>query len=227
VKPELERKVEEILPQARSEAWKVFQTAPHALDLDELISLAYQGLAQAAQRWPEYCQRRGFDEAALHYFGAYATRRIRGSMLDAMRSDDWVTRSVRSRAKRLRIAGQDLGKTDAEMAEATGLTIEQVRETLAGMSRRPVSMDAEPVDIREADDVEGKAVVNVVLAAAVEAIEALPGETQLVLALHVYGGLEFREIAEVLEIRASRVTQLYAAGVQIVHGAMITSVRES
>lgn len=237
--PELDRLVEEIIPQARSEAWKVFQSAPHALELDELISLAYQGLAQAAQRWEDYCARNGFesgcgqaectDKAACgtRYFAAYALRRIRGAMLDAMRSDDWVTRSVRGRAKLLREAGQDLGIPEKELAERTGLTVAQVRETMAGMARKPVSMDAEPVDISEADDVEGKAVVNTVLAAAIGAIAELPAQAQLVVALHFYGELEFREIAELLDIREQKVSVLFKQGVQAVHEAMITSVRES
>ena len=42
--PEISRLVTEMLPQARSEAWKVFSAAPHALDLDDLTSLAYTGL---------------------------------------------------------------------------------------------------------------------------------------------------------------------------------------
>lgn len=224
--PELEKLVTEIIPQARSEAWRVFQTAPHALELDELISLSYQGLAQAAQRWPDYCARNGYSEGAYQYFAAYALRRIRGSMLDAMRSSDWVTRSVRGRAKQLRDAGQDLGISETELAAKTGMTIQQVRETLAGMARKPVSMDAEPVEVAEDDDVEGQAVVNSITSAATAAIQGLPGEAQMVLALHFYGGIELREIAELLEIRETKVSQQYQDGVAVVHEAMIHAARE-
>ena len=54
-------------------------------------------------------------------------------MLDEMRSSDWVTRSMRARARALRDAGQDLGRTEDELAAATGLTRKQVRDTLAGV----------------------------------------------------------------------------------------------
>jgi len=236
--PELERLVTEIIPQARSEAWKIFNTAPHALELDELVSLAYQGLAQAAQRWPEYCERRGFSAGCgqrvcedkttcgTRYFAAYALRRIRGSMLDAMRSGDWVTRSVRGNAKQLREAGQDLGISEAELADKTGMSVQKVRDTIAAMARKPVSMDAEPVDVSEDDDVEGQAVVNSITSAATAAIQALPAQTQMVVALHFYGEMEFREIAELLKIRESRVSELYRDGVQAVHEAMINAARE-
>lgn len=236
--PELERLVEEIIPQARNEAWKVFNTAPHALELDELVSLAYQGLAQQAQRWPEYCARRGFDPGCgqrvcrnpetcgTRYFAAYALRRIRGSMLDAMRSGDWVTRSVRGNAKALRNAGQDLGMSETELAEKTGMSVQKVRDTLAAMARKPVSMDAEPVDVSEDDDVEGQAVVNSITSAATRAIQSLPYDQQMVIALTFYGGMEFREIAELLGIRENKVSQLHAEGVAVVHEAMIHAARD-
>lgn len=236
--PELERLVGDIIPQARSEAWKVFNTAPHALELDELVSLAYQGLAQAAQRWPEYCERRGFDPGCgqlvckdkttcgTRYFVAYALRRIRGSMLDAMRSGDWVTRSVRGNAKALRDAGQDLGFSEAELAARTGMSVQKVRDTLTAMSRKPVSMDAEPVDVSEDDDVEGKAVVNSITMAVTDVIYALPYQQQMVVALHFYGELEFREIAELLDIREKLVSDLHAEGVAAIHEAMIHAARD-
>lgn len=236
--PEIERLVAGIIPQAKSEAWRVFSTAPHALEKDELTSLALMGLAQAAEKWPEYCQRNSFDPGCgkaecenpdtcgTRYFAAYALRRIRGSMLDAMRSSDWVTRSVRGRAKLLREAGQDLGISEEELARRTNLTVTQVRDTMASMARKPVSMDAEPVDVSEDDDVEGQAVVNSITRAQVGAIESLPAETQMVLALHFYTGMEFREIAELLEFRESKVSELHAAGVQAVHEAMIHAARE-
>ena len=149
--PEIERLVIEMMPQAKSEAWKVYQAAPHALDLDDLTSLAFTGLMMAAARWPRYCADRNFDSGCgqvpcadpatcgTRYFAAYSLRRIRGAMLDAMRSADWVTRSMRTRAKALREAGQDLGKTEQELSDATGLTSRQIRATAAGVSARPVS----------------------------------------------------------------------------------------
>lgn len=138
--PELEARILELMPQARSEAWKIFQSAPQQLDREELQSLAYLGLVMAAERWERYCAEHGYSPDATEYFAAYALRRLRGAMLDAMRSQDWVTRSVRSRAKAIRAAGQDLGATEEQISETTGLTTQQIRDTLAGVARRPVKI---------------------------------------------------------------------------------------
>jgi RNA polymerase sigma factor FliA len=222
--PEIRRLVIELMPQARSEAWKVFSSAPHALDLDELTSLAYTGLMMAAARWPTYCQANGYNPGATNYFAAYSLRRIRGAMLDAMRSADWVTRSMRAKAKVLRDAGQDLGRSEAELAEQTHLTPKQIRDTLAGVAARPVSFDAEPHDVPDSGDVEGQVVVSGILDEVVKAMDRMDPETRVILALRFHRGLEFREIAEALGITEQRVTELHNAGVLAVHAVMVKAV---
>jgi RNA polymerase sigma factor for flagellar operon FliA len=226
VSPEIMRLVEEILPQARGEAWKVFQTAKHALELDELTSIAYTGLWQAAVRWDEYCARKGFSPEATQYFAAYATRRMRGAMLDAMRSNDWLTRSMRSRAKALRDAGQDLGRTEAELSESTSLTKGQIRETLAGVARKPISVDAEGVDIADTQGVESQVVVDSVLSAVVKVMQELPLRMQVVLCLRYFCLKELREIASLLGETEAKVSVLHVEGVIAVHEAMLKVVQE-
>jgi RNA polymerase sigma factor FliA len=225
--PEIEKQVQDLLPQARSEAWRIFQTAPQQLDRDELQSLAYTGLVMAANRWETYCEANGYSPDATQFFAAYALRRMRGAMLDAMRSSDWVTRSVRSRAKALREAGHDLGKSEDELSEATGLTKQQIRDTLAGVARRPVSVDAEPVDIAEQASVEGTAVVHSVMDAVVEVLRAKPAEVQIIIALRYHQGKELREIAALLGRTPDEVDVLHAEGILAVHDAMIRMVSDS
>lgn len=215
---ELERLVEELLPQARSEAWKIFASAPTQLDKDELVSLAYTGLAMAAAKWPDYCARNSFNEQAYHYFAAYALRRIRGSMLDAMRSADWVSRSVRSRAKALRAADPSDNKTEKQLSEDTGLTVRQIRDTITGVARRPVSMQAEPVDVPEDESVEGQVLVHAILGAAVDLIETFTEEEQIILALRYFRGMELKDIAGELNRTEPEV--------QAIHVKCIVAVRE-
>ncbi len=234
--PEIERLVIDMMPQAKSEAWKVYQAAPHALDLDDLTSLAYTGLMMAAARWPRYCSDRGFDSGCgqvpcadpatcgTRYFAAYSLRRIRGAMLDAMRSADWVTRSMRTRAKALREAGQDLGKTEQELSEATGLTSRQIRATAAGVSARPVSFDAETHDVPDAGDVGEQVVVSGILAAVLAVMDVLDEQTQVILAFRFHQDLGFGEIAAILGITEQRVAELHNAGVQAVHNEMIKAI---
>jgi RNA polymerase sigma factor for flagellar operon FliA len=222
--PEIRALVIEMMPQARSEAWKVFSGAPHALDLDELTSLAYTGLMMAAARWPVYCAERGYDPRATNYFAAYALRRIRGAMLDAMRSADWVTRSMRAKAKALREAGQDMGASEGELEKATGLSRKQIRDTLSGVAARPVSFDAEPHDVPDSGDVEGQVVVSSVLEQVLKAMEALDPVTQVILALRFHAGLEFAEIAGRLGISEQQAAEMHNAGVVAVHGVMVKAV---
>jgi RNA polymerase sigma factor FliA len=219
--PEIERLVEDLMPQARSEAWRRYQAAPQQLDLDELVSLASAGLAMAGARWETYCAEHGYSPDAHQFFAAYALRRMRGSMLDYMRSADWVTRSVRSRAKALRQAGQDLGATGPELEARTGLSAQQISDTLAAVARRPVSMDAEPVDIADSDDVEGQVVVNSVMAAAAAALRRQPFDVQVVIALRYHQGKELREIAGQLGRTEAETADLHTAGILAMHEAMV------
>lgn len=225
--PELQERLTDLVPQARSEAWKVFQTAPQTLDRDELTSLALLGLAQAAERWPVYCEKNGYSPDALEYFAAYALRRIRGAMLDYLRSQDWLSRAMRGRAKALRDAGMDTGVSEAELARRTGLTIAQVRETQAALARRPVSVDAEPVDLTEPGDVESAAMVSVVLDAVVTALRGQGPEITVIIALRYYRGWELADIAPLLGRGLDEVRRFHDQGVLAVHQAMAAAATES
>ena len=236
---EIEHLVEELVPQAKAEAWRRWQAAPQQLDLDELTSLAGTGLAMAGARWETYCAENKFDpgcgnwpctdpgNCATRYFAAYALRRMRGAMLDYMRSVDWVTRTDRSRAKALREAGQDLGATDTELEARTGLSAQQIRSTLAAVARRPVSMDAEPVDVADSDDVESQVVVGSVQDAAVGALRRQRPEVVAVLVLHYHQGKDLRAIASLLGRTEAEIGDLHTEGVLAVHRAMLSAVTES
>jgi RNA polymerase sigma factor (sigma-70 family) len=234
--PEIERLVEELRPQARSEAWRWHQTAPQQLNREELESLACYGLAMAGARWELYCEQRGFSPgcglkrctdpmvcAASRYFAAYALRRMRGAMLDHMRSADWVTRSVRQRAKALREAGQDTGASVAELEQRTGLSASQQDETLAAVARRPVSMDADPVEVADSEDVESRAVVSSVLDALTAALRSQPFRVQAILALHYYQGEDLKTVAARLHLPEDEVSALHQDGILLVHRAMLAA----
>lgn len=221
---ELDSLVVQIMPQARAEAWRVYQRAPHALELDELHSIALKGLAEARARWRAYCAEKGHDPWAIQYFGAYCTRRIRGAMLDAMRSQDWVTRSARTRAKRLRDHGQDLGIPEEELAARSGLTVEEIRETMAAVAAKPVSIDAEPHDVADEADVEGQAVVSSVLGAATTVLSGMGEAAELVLALRYYWNLAVPDIAAVLGVEEDQAAQLHTDAVLAVYDAMLRAV---
>lgn len=216
--------VTEIVPSARSEAYRVWQRAPHALEMDELEALALSGLAAAAARWPLYCAKHGHDPSRFEYFYAYALRRMRGSMLDYLRSQDWVTRSARTQAKLLREAGQDRGLSDAELAAATGMGIEQVRAVNAAVSARPVSIDAESYDVAGADDVEGSAVVGEVMAAMSGVIDRLGHREQVILVLRYYHNMTLPDLAPHVGVSADEAARLHQGAILEIHKAMLGAV---
>lgn len=221
VRPEIAKLVEGLITQARAEAWRAFTKAPHAQEREELESVAYEGLMQAADKWDGYCARNGFSPDALQYFGAYALRRIRGALLDHQRASDWVSRSSRQRAKAIQAAGSDLGRTHEELAAATSLTVEQVRQTQAALARKPVSLDDSSQDLPEHIDVEGQVFVAGVLAAVAAAGQRLAAEAQAVLALRYYEGLELEQISELLGLEPADVQAHHDRGVLEVHQAMV------
>lgn len=211
---------------AESIASQVWRTAPHALDLDELTGIGYLALVSCGRRWSSYCAENNFDENAVQYFKPYVARRVYGALIDANRSADWATRSLRTRARALQAAGQDKGVGEHELAERSGMTVKEVRDTIRDMSRRPVSLEAEELDIISGGGVESDAFTSDVLSTVVGTIRDLDPELQIVLSLHYYRGLQLQEVARTMGISESRASQLHAKGVLAVHAEMVTAAQQ-
>lgn len=217
--------IQQYMGLSQSLARQVWRSAPHALELDELTGIAYLGLVSAARRWPVYCDERGFDPAALQFFRPFVVRRVHGSLMDHIRSSDWATRSLRTRAKALQAAGQDKGLSEKELAERSGMTVKEVRATIRGMAQRPVSLEAEELDPVDGGGVESDAFTADVLGTVVGAIRDLEPEQQVVLTLHYYHGLQLQEVAREMGISESRASQLHARAVLAVHAEMVNAVQ--
>lgn len=214
---------------AISIALQVYNTAPHALELEELKAIAYFGLVDAASRYFEYCEKKGYDADDWHkYFTKYSSLRIRGAIYDRLRANDWATRSLREKSRKINAAVADAQETltNAQLAEMTGLTEKEVRDTKTGMSRMPVSLDGSvnyygqgeenknsPFQIAEDQDTEGKSDVNFILDGFADAVRDLPFEQRLVVVLHYYGGWELRRVAELMEITDAQASALHTEAV--------------
>lgn len=225
VLPEMRVLVESHVGLARSIAFRVYKEATHALELDDLTSVAFQGLTEAAARWPSYCEEKGFDPTATNYFVAFSHHRIRGAIYDYLRAKDWAPRSLRERSKKIREAGQADGLSPEELAERTGLSVKEVKETLSAMSRSPISLDSltarEPHRAGSSDDeiqlevmdlysnVEATASVSSLLESFVAEILKMPKECQVIIALHYYKGVELKRIASLLDLTEARTSQLH------------------
>lgn len=209
---------------ARSLAFRVYRDATHALELDDLTSVAFQGLTEAAVRWPKYCEEKGYDPNATNYFVAFSHKRIRGAIYDYLRAKDWAPRSLREKSKKIREAGQADGLSPEALAEKSGLSVKEVNDTLSAMARAPISLDHLNVSASkmspDSDDmqlevtdlnsnVEATASVVGLLKSFVQEVCKLSYESQVILALHYYSGIELKRIALMLDLTEARTSQLH------------------
>lgn len=197
---------------------------PASVEIDDLIQAGMIGLLDAA---------RHYDGSAGASFETYAGIRIRGAMVDELRSGDWAPRSVhrkvREASEAMRALEQKMGHAarEVDVAESLGVTLDEYRQTMAdAVQCQMLSLDAP----REGEDNEAWQVEDhnspspaeqlqgrEFKKALAEAIAKLPEKEQLVLSLYYRDELNLREIGEVLNITESRVCQI--------HGQALVRVR--
>jgi len=193
---------------------------PSHVNREDLVSCGFLGLIQALER---YAPERGVR------FEAYAMARIRGAMLDGLRALDWVPAHVRQRVRELEKAYSDveakLGRTatEAEVAEYLGIDIEEFQKRLKeGLSSYLLSLEDFTGD---EDSPSGKATwsivddtspppedqvqVNELRHSVAEAIDTLPEKERLVVQLYYYKRKTTSEIARILGVSQSRISQLH------------------
>ena len=197
---------------------------PSNIELDDLISVGVIGLMDAFDK---------YDESRENKFKTYAEFRIRGGMLDELRSQDWVPRSVREKAKQLEKVFLKLEKdrgrqaTDEEVRDEMGLDEKEFQKLMYEV--RSISLlnfddintfsrkgkkiaiantdsNKESTPFSEMDNTNVRNLVE-------KAISDLPEKQRLVLALYYYEDLNLKEIGSILEVTESRVSQLHTQAV--------------
>jgi RNA polymerase sigma factor for flagellar operon FliA len=199
---------------------------PAHVEEADLISYGLVGLISAIQR---------FEPEREIKFETYAITRIKGAIIDELRSLDWVPRSVRSRAREIEKANSKLehllqrAPTDDEMAAELGMTVEEFQEALLQISNSTVAAldelwtvsDASGDQVSLLDTLQDPGAPDpaAVMDATdlkdrmADAIARLPEREKLVVALYYYENLTLREIGEVLGVTESRVSQLHTKAV--------------
>ena len=217
--------ITEYAPLIKYIAQKIAVRLPSNIELDDLISAGVIGLMDAIEK---------YDPTRDNKFKTYAEFRVRGAILDELRSQDWVPRSIRDKAKILDKTmvnlEQELGRspTDEEVAKALQITMDEFHELVHQV--RPVSLlsidDQQTFDNSDKRSImnllEGSKSFNplnqlnvkVVKDIVAKAIEELPERQRLVLSLYYYEDLNLKEIGQVLRVTESRVSQLHAQAVQ-------------
>lgn len=199
---------------------------PRHLDTDDLHGAGALALVQAAQ---------SFDASLGVPFARFATTRIRGAMIDQMRQRDWATRSVRSRARAITTVTEELTKalhrapTDAELAAASGMTQQEVRQVLAGTDRASLlSLDPLTADDQGlgAGLMDGAPRPDEALVAAErigylrDAIAELPERARHVVTGYYLEQRQLTELADELGVTQSRASQLRAEALDLLHEAL-------
>jgi RNA polymerase sigma factor for flagellar operon FliA len=210
---------------------------PAHVEEGDLVSYGLLGLIGAIER---------FDPNRDIKFETYAIARIKGSIIDELRSMDWVPRSVRARARDIERAIADLegrltrAPTDEEIADKLGISEEEFQDSLLEISRSSIAaldeLWASPGSSGDAvaliDTIEDplaaepqSAMAHTELREALgDAISRLPEREKLVVTLYYYEELTLREIGEVLGVTESRVSQLHTKAILRLKARLSSSV---
>ena len=212
-------------PLVKFVAGRLGATLPSHVDEQDLVSYGLLGLIGAIER---------FDPDREIKFETYAIARIKGAIIDELRSLDWVPRSVRTRAREIERAIAELERTlmraptDIEIATKVGITGEELEDSLTEISRTSIaaldelwSPSGSGDQISLIDTIEDQSGPNPEVSleqtelkeALGEAISRLPEREKLVVTLYYYEELTLREIGEVLGVTESRVSQLHTKAV--------------
>ncbi|MET0727421.1 MAG: RNA polymerase sigma factor WhiG [Acidimicrobiales bacterium] len=224
-------------PLVKYVAGRVATGLPQNVDQADLVSYGIFGLIDAIEKFD---LERGFK------FETYAIARIKGNILDELRSIDWVPRSVRAKARALekaysRLEGQlHRTPTDTELASELDLTDDQLQTTLGQISFTGlVALDemlsgGDRGDSMTLGDTLPDSGESPVAAYEVEemrqtladAINRLPEREKTVLTLYYYEGLTLNEIGSVLGVTESRVCQIHTKSVIQLRARIAASERE-
>lgn len=227
--------IEKYAPLVRRQALLLVSRLPSSVELDDLIQAGMIGLLDAVRRYQVMVEAQ---------FETYAVTRIRGAMVDELRSQDWLPRSVRTKARQIdnavTLLRQQLMREplESEIAEQLGLEIEQYyqlleeasgvqvlhyedlarREEGVGDALEFLSGGGKPSSPLEnpLQQLESQALRG----ALIDAIDQLPEREKLLLSLQFEQDLNQKEIAMVMEVTEGRVSQLRSQAIARIRAAL-------
>lgn len=217
------RLVEQYLPLVKYNGERIWARLPDGVELDDLISAGIFGLMDAIS---------AFDLSRGVKFETYCVPRIRGAMLDELRTMDWVPRLVRSKGSKLaeanRVLETKLGRhpTEQELADQLQLSVPELEKmlidanavNLISLNKKWYETDSYK-DVREIDILEDKKCVDPTRRIQKNDLmrlvtKGLNRNERLIIILYYYEELTMKEIGLTLDLSESRVSQMHSSIVQ-------------
>ncbi|CAH0119835.1 MULTISPECIES: FliA/WhiG family RNA polymerase sigma factor [unclassified Paenibacillus] len=223
------RLIEQYLPIVEFVTNRLAIGLPKNVSKDDLASNGVMGLIDAIEK---------FDYMRGLQFETYASWRVRGAILDGLRQGDWVPRSVREKAKKIEDAYQKLEQqylrsvTDQEMSEYLQISEKEFQTMLQEVAVMSICSLEDPIREEESETrlsllVDEKAknpeyTVNefYLKESLVKGIERLTEKERTVISLFYYDDLSLSEIAEVMSLSPSRISQLHSKAILRLRGAL-------
>ncbi|WP_139488962.1 FliA/WhiG family RNA polymerase sigma factor [Brevibacillus dissolubilis] len=216
--------VERFLPLVTKVANRLAIGLPNNVDKDDLISYGRFGLLDALNK---------FDHTRGLQFETYAMWRIRGAMIDGLRENDWIPRTVRDKAKKIEEAYNILEQrtlrtpTDEEVCQYLGITEKEFQQVIYDTSLSTfVSIDEAVGDEDEQKTARHSYIIDEVTPrpeavaesqslkeVLTHSIDKLPEKERLVVSLFYFEELTLSEIAEVMSLSPSRISQLHSKAI--------------
>ena len=226
---EQERLLLEHLPIVRFLARRIHERLPQHVDLEDLVSAGVVGLMDALTK---------FDPAKKVQFRSYAQFRIRGAILDSLRTLDWSPRALRRRGRAaeeaVRALTARLGRSpgESEVAAEMGVSLEEYQSLLGDLKGLEIGTlhvehqeDSEEEELayipgRPEEDPLFCCLRGELQDKLAEAIERLPERERLVMTLYYFEELTMREIGLALGVVESRVSQIHAGAIVHLRSAL-------
>ena len=212
-------------------AWQIMRSCPKDMEFEELLSAGTIGLMNAIEK---------FDPSRGLAFSTLAAPRIRGAILDDLRKRDTVPRSVRRKQREVSHARENLMKSlnrdprPEETADELGIELEEYwKWKKATEGAYPVSLDHLPGSNEETglsyesfapsldpDDLDGQINFSEEVSILRDEIRKMDHRDRLVVSLYYFQGLKLHEIASVIGLTESRISQIRTKAIQQLRGQL-------
>ncbi|ABW19053.1 FliA/WhiG family RNA polymerase sigma factor [Alkaliphilus oremlandii] len=209
--------IEEYIRLVKFIAGRLYISYGSNIEYDDLVSYGIFGLIDAIEK---------FDLNKQVKFETYAQIRIRGAIIDSLRSLDWVPRSIRQKSKKIEEAYSSLenklgrSATDVEVSEALDISVKELQEILLNTaSFNVISLEEVIFEVGLIGNTAEEQLTEDLICRREtynnlkDTIVQLPERERQVISLYYYNNLTYKEIGKVLDISESRVSQLHSKAI--------------